>query len=125
MDSLTQILLGASVAELAIGRAVGRRAALYGAALGTLPDLDVLIRFGGAVEDFTYHRGFSHSFIVMTAIAPVIGWALWKLQGLASLRQWMMISCSWEPSNSHKPQDHLDKFLSIGGATTAVINKCK
>ena len=89
MDSLTQILLGASVAELAIGRAVGRRAALYGAALGTLPDLDVLIRFGGAVEDFTYHRGFSHSLIVMTAAAPVIGWALWKLQGLASLKQWV------------------------------------
>lgn len=91
MDSLTQILLGASVAELVIGRAIGRRAALYGAALGTLPDLDVLIPFGGPVEDFTYHRGFSHSLIVMTAAAPVIGWALWKLQRLASLRKWAVM----------------------------------
>lgn len=89
MDSLTQILLGASVAELVIGRAVGRRATLYGAALGTLPDLDVLINYGGPVENFTYHRGFSHSLLVLTAVSPVIGWALYKLQGLTSLKHWV------------------------------------
>lgn len=89
MDSLTQILLGASVAELVIGRAVGRRATLYGAALGTLPDLDVLINYGGPVENFTYHRGFSHSLLVLTAASPLIGWALYKLQGLTSLKHWV------------------------------------
>ncbi len=89
MDSLTQILLGASVAELVIGRAVGRRATLYGAALGTLPDLDVLINYGGPVENFTYHRGFSHSLLVLTAASPAIGWVLYKLQGLASLKHWV------------------------------------
>ena len=93
MDSLTQILLGASVAELVIGRAIGRRAAIYGAALGTLPDLDVLISYGGPVENFTYHRGFSHSLLVLTAAAPVIGWALHKVQALASLKQW--IAMTW------------------------------
>ena len=91
MDSVTQILLGASIAELVIGRAIGRRAALYGAALGTLPDLDVLINYGGPVQDFTYHRGFSHSLIVLTAAAPCIGWLLHKLQGMASLKAWMMM----------------------------------
>ncbi len=89
MDSLTQVLLGASVAELVIGRAIGRKASLYGAMLGTLPDLDVLIPYGGAIEDFTYHRGFSHSLLVLTAAAPVIGWALHKLHGLASLKLWI------------------------------------
>lgn len=89
MDSLTQILLGASIAELTIGRAIGRRAAVYGAVLGTLPDLDVLIDYGGPVENFTYHRGFSHSLLVLSAAAPVIGWALHKVQGLASLKQWI------------------------------------
>ncbi len=89
MDSLTQILLGASVAELVIGRAIGRKASLYGAMLGTLPDLDVLIPYGGAIEDFTYHRGFSHSLLVLTAVAPPIGWALHRLHGLASLKLWI------------------------------------
>jgi membrane-bound metal-dependent hydrolase YbcI (DUF457 family) len=65
MDSLTQVVLGAAVAEAAIGRRVGRRAALFGAVLGTLPDLDVFVSFGGVVEDFVYHRGASHSLLVL------------------------------------------------------------
>ena len=89
MDSLTQALLGASVAELVIGRAIGRKASLYGAMLGTLPDLDVLIPFGGAIEDFTYHRGFSHSLLVLSAATPAIGWALHRLHGLTSLKHWI------------------------------------
>ena len=47
---------------------------LYGAALGTLPDLDVLIDFGGPIENMTYHRGFSHSFFVQAAVTPVLAW---------------------------------------------------
>ena len=52
---------------------------LLGAALGTLPDLDVFIDFGGAVENFTYHRGFSHSLFVLTPVSVLI----WLL-----LRRW-------------------------------------
>jgi inner membrane protein len=91
MDSVTQILLGATVAELAIGKAIGRRAALYGAVLGTVPDLDVIINYGGPVENFTYHRGFSHSLFVLTAASPVIGWALHKMFGQASLKHWIFM----------------------------------
>ncbi|MEO1162017.1 MAG: metal-dependent hydrolase, partial [Pseudomonadota bacterium] len=109
MDSLTQVLLGASVAELVIGRAIGRKAALYGAMLGTLPDLDVFIPFGGAVEDFTYHRGFSHSLLVLSAAAPVIGWALYKLHGLASLKLW--IAMVWLVLITHPL---LDSFTVYG-----------
>ncbi len=45
---------------------------LLGAALGTLPDLDVFIDFGGAVENFTYHRGFSHSLFVLAPLSALI-----------------------------------------------------
>ena len=48
---------------------------LLGAALGTLPDLDVFIDFGGAVENFTYHRGFSHSLFVLAPVSVLI-WAV-------------------------------------------------
>lgn len=44
MDSLTQLTLGAAVGEAVLGRQVGRRAALWGGLLGTLPDLDVFWR---------------------------------------------------------------------------------
>lgn len=45
---------------------------LLGAALGTLPDLDVFIDFGGAVENYTYHRGFSHSLFVLAPLSLLI-----------------------------------------------------
>ena len=43
MDSITQAVLGAAVAEAGMGgRRLGNKAILWGAALGTLPDLDII-----------------------------------------------------------------------------------
>ncbi|MGB5360641.1 MAG: metal-dependent hydrolase, partial [Eudoraea sp.] len=52
MDSLTQIVLGASVGEVVLGKKVGNKAMLYGAIAGTIPDLDVLSRY--FVDTVTY-----------------------------------------------------------------------
>ena len=79
MDSLTQLTLGAAVGEAVLGRQVGRRAALWGALLGTLPDLDVLVPLGDAVRDFTYHRGPSHSLFVLAALTPLVMWLILKI----------------------------------------------
>ena len=51
MDSVTQAVLGGAVSYTVLGRRLGKRAALYGIILGTLPDLDVLIDFGGPIEN--------------------------------------------------------------------------
>lgn len=75
MDSVTQLLLGACTAAAVAPAAHRRRALALGAVLGTLPDLDVFIDFGGAVENFTMHRGFSHSLLVL----PWVGLAIWAL----------------------------------------------
>ena len=72
MDSLTQIALGAAVGEAVLGHRVGRKAALWGAICGTLPDLDVLIPFTDAVADFTFHRSFSHSVIMLALLTPLV-----------------------------------------------------
>lgn len=76
MDSLSQIVLGASVQGAILGKYQGRKAYLYGAMLGTLPDLDVLIRYGDPVSDMTYHRGFSHSLIVLTIVGLLGSWLI-------------------------------------------------
>lgn len=81
MDSVTQAVLGAAIGEAVLGRRVGRRAAAWGAVLGTLPDLDVLIPRGGPVADFTYHRTETHSLFFLTLAAPLIAWLLWRLHG--------------------------------------------
>lgn len=77
MDSLTQIVLGAAVGEVALGRKLGNRAMLWGALAGTIPDLDVLAK--SFTDDLTaneWHRGFSHSILFSVLLAPVMGW-LW------------------------------------------------
>jgi inner membrane protein len=88
MDSLTQLALGAAVGEATAGRQVGRRALLWGAILGTLPDLDVFIPLGDAVRDFTYHRSWSHSLLVLLALTPLMVWLILKFHpGTAEQRR--------------------------------------
>jgi inner membrane protein len=90
MDSLTQAALGAAVGHTLLGKHIGRTAPFVGAVLGTLPDLDVLIPFGGQVEDFTYHRSFSHSLVVQLAFAPLLTWLILHFRPSSPLnkRQW-------------------------------------
>lgn len=78
MDSISQILLGASVAGAIVPCAHRRAAMLAGAALGTLPDLDsfpIRLFTDDPVALMTLHRGFSHSLFVL----PLLGWAIWAL----------------------------------------------
>jgi inner membrane protein len=79
MDSVTQIALGAAVGEAVMQNKVGRKASLWGAICGTLPDLDVLIPFGDPVSDFTYHRAESHSLFFMTLATPLITWLIMRI----------------------------------------------
>lgn len=80
MDSITQAMLGASIGGAMLGRWHGRKALVAGAVLGTLPDLDVVINYGDAVANMTYHRGFSHSLFVLTALSLLLawGWRRWR-----------------------------------------------
>ena len=74
MDTLTQIVLGASVSVAVLGGRLGpRQAAITGGLLGTLPDMDVFIPAGDPVEAFVTHRGFSHSLLIQAMVTPVIG----------------------------------------------------
>ena len=80
MDSLTQIVLGASVGELVLGKKIGNKAILWGAIAGTIPDLDVLLRyFTDEISATEMHRGFSHSIIFAVLIAPILGWLTKKI----------------------------------------------
>ncbi|WP_419147441.1 metal-dependent hydrolase [Pseudoalteromonas 'SMAR'] len=90
MDSITQVALGSAVGYAALGSKLGRKALLVGAAFGTLPDLDVLIDFGGAVENFVFHRSFSHSLLIQLMLSPLFAWLLLRFQWSkpVSLMRW-------------------------------------
>lgn len=91
MDSLTQIVLGATIGVAVLGRRLGpRRAAIAGGLLGTLPDLDVLVRFDDPVDAFVLHRGWSHSLVVQAAVTPLFGEAMMRF--MATLRGQRLLS---------------------------------
>lgn len=80
MDSLTQIVLGAAVAEAVAGKKMGNKAALWGAFAGTVPDLDVFLNsFFHPIDASLVHRGFSHSVLFAFVAAPLFGWITFKL----------------------------------------------
>ncbi|MFL6588431.1 MAG: metal-dependent hydrolase [Luteimonas sp.] len=77
MDSLTQIVLGASVAAAIVPAAHRRAALVAGAVLGTLPDLDgipIALMTDDPVLRMTMHRGLTHSLLVLPLIAAAIWW---------------------------------------------------
>ncbi len=87
MDSLTQIVLGSSVAALVVPPRHRRMAILAGGILGTLPNLDVVwfkLFSRDVVTEVTWHRGPSHSLLLLT----VLGILLWLvLKSRSSLVQ--------------------------------------
>ncbi len=94
MDSVTQAVLGASIYGAAMGRWQGRKALLYGAILGTVPDLDVVLDYGDAVANMTYHRGFSHSLFVLSGFSILLAWMIrrWRPHpGYSGMRLWLAI----------------------------------
>ncbi len=94
MDSLTQLTFGAACGEAILGKKVGRKALFWGAVLGTLPDLDVFIPLGGPVNDFVYHRGFSHSLILLALLSPIVAWLISNIHPDTKryYRRWVLLS---------------------------------
>ena len=103
MDSLTQATLGAAVGEAVLGRKVGGKAALWGAALGTLPDLDVLANpFVSEMEALAIHRGLTHAVVFAVVMAPLVGLVASRLhrkpatEGLLGYRFKRTSEASWK-----------------------------
>jgi inner membrane protein len=77
MDSITQATLGAAVGEALLGKKAGYKAAAWGAVLGTVPDLDIIINpFVDGVIELRAHRSFTHSITFAILASPFFGWAI-------------------------------------------------
>ncbi|MCF8278562.1 MAG: metal-dependent hydrolase [Flavobacteriales bacterium] len=64
MDSITQAALGAAIGQATLGKRIGPKAAIAGALVATIPDLDVLLRvFYNSYDMLRIHRGISHSLL--------------------------------------------------------------
>ncbi len=81
MDSLTQIALGIATAELVAGKKLQNKTFLYGAIIGTIPDLDIVVgKFLSDVDGVAIHRGLSHSLLFFAFLSPFLGWVISKIE---------------------------------------------
>lgn len=90
MDSLSQLLLGASVGVAVMGRRTAVwKAALWGGVAGTLPDLDTFIDHGDAVLNMVLHRAETHAFFYQTLASIPLAWLIAKMHGeTAQWKRW-------------------------------------
>jgi inner membrane protein len=75
MDTVSHIALGAAIGEVMLGNKIGRKAMLYGALAGNLPDIDVLgIFFLSDSKQLLFHRGITHSIFFAVLLSVLFGW---------------------------------------------------
>ncbi len=94
MDSITQAALGAAVGTAVMGRSRPVwQAALSGALIGTLPDLDVFVDKGGPIRDMVLHRAETHALFWQALASPLLALALALATGSRALfaRWWLMV----------------------------------
>lgn len=81
MDSLTQIAIGIATVEVLAGDTLKNRSYLYGAILGTFPDLDVWFGYlFHPVDAVAMHRSLTHSFLGILLFSPLLGYLLWIIE---------------------------------------------
>jgi inner membrane protein len=87
MDPITQGLLGASFGQALYGRALGKKALVWGALVGMTPDLDVIVNPVSPMAEWLWHRGPTHALWFGPVVGPALGWLLWRWKG-GRFRDW-------------------------------------
>ncbi|MFP5485806.1 MAG: hydrolase [Burkholderiales bacterium RIFCSPLOWO2_12_FULL_65_40] len=92
MDSISQAALGSAVVLATLGRRTAAwKAALWGAAAGTLPDLDAFIDHGDPLLNMVRHRAESHGLVLLALASAPLGWLAARLTGQPDLwRRWWL-----------------------------------
>jgi len=90
VDSITHIALGAIVGEALGGKQLGKRAMLFGAVAQSLPDIDFLAAFWlSPYENLLAHRGFTHSFLFVILLTPILSFSAFRWLKTIPLLQWI------------------------------------
>lgn len=104
MDTITQMLFGATVAQAGFRRRLGRGALAAGALVALVPDLDLVAGWtGGTFVNWVHHRGMTHSLLFGPVAGILLGWLIWRWHrwrygredprvGGDALRAWIWLS---------------------------------
>ncbi len=112
MDSITQAALGAAVGEAVLGKKVGHKAAVAGAVIATIPDLDIiLVPFYDGLQRISVHRGYSHSILFCLLGAFLFAYILSKIKWAENISFIRLYMFSFLALITHVL---LDSFTSYG-----------
>lgn len=99
MDSLSHIVIGATIGEIFLGKKIGRWGMLLGAIAKSVPDFDLFVT--GLADPRAYmcdHRAHTHSLFIEALYAIPFAWLLVKLfkQKVSFKRMLLfMLACLW------------------------------
>ncbi|WP_430009885.1 metal-dependent hydrolase [Methylophaga lonarensis] len=108
MDPVSQAVLGGAVGYIVAGKKAPRKAIIAGMTLAILPDLDIFISYENDLDSMTYHRSWTHSWIVHTLLAPLFAWVIWYFDKTLSYSRWLAIV--WLAWMTHAGLDALTVF---------------
>ena len=112
MDSITQGVLGAAIGEAILGKKIGNKAAIIGAVVATIPDLDVILYlFYDKFEMLSIHRGFSHSIAFSFLGTFLIAFLLSKIKWFQNIELRILMLFTWLCLFTHIL---LDSFTAYG-----------
>ncbi len=112
MDSLTQAALGAAIGEAVLGKKIGSKGAILGAAVATIPDLDVVFfLFYDKLEMLSIHRGFSHSILFSILGALFLAFIFKRVKWTKDISFQRMVTFAWLALFTHML---LDAFTAYG-----------
>ncbi|MBC7903081.1 MAG: metal-dependent hydrolase [Gemmatimonadaceae bacterium] len=90
MDSLTHIFLGAAIGELTMGKKLGKQAMLLGAFANSIPDFDFIASFFlPTTADLLAHRGFTHSFLFLVLLSPLLALLARRVGRTRGFARWL------------------------------------
>ena len=123
MDSITQAALGAAIGEATLGRYIGRKGMLLGAAVATIPDLDVaLYLFYDKFEMLNIHRGFSHSILLSIIGSILISLLFKRMKWTKKVHLFKLWLFSWLALFTHII---LDAFTAYGTQLFLPFSDCR
>ncbi len=85
---------GAALGEVVLGRKIGKQAMLWGAAAGSLPDLDIIVApFQDEVTFLLHHRGITHSLLFVVIVGSILSWLVgrWYARSGTLSRSWVLL----------------------------------
>lgn len=81
MDSITHVVIGGALGELAFGKKLGNKAVIVGAIANTIPDLDVFtLKLASSPEmAMHFHRGYTHAFFTHPFMAIPFAYLTYRI----------------------------------------------